>query len=80
MCHMLADTEEELHTFAFALGLKREWFQPLSTPHYDLSLERRRRALQLGAIEIDRYAVYELIKRWRQKRMAKGVDIGSLDA
>ena len=54
MCHMVADTEEELHTLAARLGLKREWFQPgnNSLPHYDISMSRRRMAVQLGAREI----------------------------
>ncbi len=57
MCHMIGDTVEELHAMAARIGLKREWFQspPLaSVPHYDVALGRRREALKLGAIELDR--------------------------
>ena len=27
MCHMVADTLEELHIMADAIGVKRKWFQ-----------------------------------------------------
>ena len=66
MCHMLADTLDELHAFAALLGLKPEWFQgDASTPHYDLSLTNRRRALALGAIELDRRGTARLIRHLR---------------
>jgi hypothetical protein len=46
---MMADTLDELHALAEAIGLRREWFQG---DHYDLIPFRRARALALGAIEI----------------------------
>lgn len=50
MCHMIADTIEELHAMADRLGLKRAWFQYSAThPHYDLSLSKRELAIQFGA-------------------------------
>ena len=54
-CHMTADTEEELHVMANRLGLKRAWFQnhhpnPLLW-HYDLTANKRKQALRLGAVE-----------------------------
>jgi hypothetical protein len=65
MCHMLADSTEELHQMADKIGMKREWFQSHSTPHYDISLTKRKLALQQGAIEIDRYKVVEIIQAYR---------------
>lgn len=51
-CHMWADSLEELHTFARRLGLRRGWFQDHTRlKHYDLTAERRQKALQLGALE-----------------------------
>ena len=48
------------------IGMRRDWFQPASSPHYDLSLSRRTAAVKAGAVEIDRKAVGALIKarRW----------------
>lgn len=49
-CHLVADSIQELHDFAFALGLRRAWFQgAASYPHYDVTLQTRARALELGA-------------------------------
>ncbi|HEX3640674.1 MAG TPA: DUF4031 domain-containing protein [Ktedonobacteraceae bacterium] len=52
-CHMRADTEDELHTFAAKIGLKREWYQnhhrnPVMW-HYDLNAGKRKEAIQKGA-------------------------------
>lgn len=49
MCHMAADTLDELHEMAEKIGMKRSWFQG---DHYDLSLSRRKLAIQYGAKEI----------------------------
>lgn len=66
MCHMFADTLPELHEMARAIGMDRAWFQPLSYPHYDVSLSRRARALELGAVEVDRRTGYEIRKAKRE--------------
>lgn len=65
MCHMLADTLPELHDMAQKIGMKRSWFQNSNIPHYDLSLSKRKLAVQNGAIEIDRKKTVELIRYWR---------------
>jgi hypothetical protein len=48
--HLVADTEEELHTFAQKIGLKRKWYQcPDTHPHYDLTTRKKyREVLDLG--------------------------------
>lgn len=48
-CHLFADTVEELHEFARKLGLRKSWFQDRSLPHYDLTPNKRRQALSVGA-------------------------------
>jgi hypothetical protein len=68
MCHMLADTLDELHAMADAIGMKREWFQNSKDhPHYDLSLTKRALALRHGAIEIDNRQLVTLVRKWRTK-------------
>src|SRR5262245_15571450 len=48
--HVVSDTSlEELPLFAESLGLRREWFQEKSIPHYDLTGEVYDLALERGA-------------------------------
>lgn len=49
MCHMIGDTEDELHRMAQAIGVARKWYQG---DHYDVSLGCRAKAVKLGAAEI----------------------------
>lgn len=52
MCHMAADSLEELHQMATQLGVSR-WFQDKpGAPHYDICKKNRARAIQSGATEV----------------------------
>jgi hypothetical protein len=68
-CHMVSDVgEDELLSFASLLGLPRAWFQgcpPASIPHFDLSPRLRTRALELGAVEVDRSGLVAAVRRLR---------------
>ncbi|MDI1309728.1 MAG: DUF4031 domain-containing protein [Methylotenera sp.] len=62
-CHMVADSIDELQSFAKALSLKPEWFQTdASYPHYDVTTETRIFALKLGAIEGERKDIIRCAK------------------
>jgi hypothetical protein len=50
-CHLWADSEEELHTFAALLGMRRSWVHVTSLAHYDLTPNKRAQALRHGALE-----------------------------
>lgn len=55
MSHMIADTLDELHRMADAIGIKRTWFQGnASFPHYDICQSKKRIALESGAKELSR--------------------------
>jgi hypothetical protein len=41
-CHLIADSVAELIAFAEQIGLRRDWFQPKSSPHFDLTAAGRR--------------------------------------
>ena len=69
LCHMLADTDEELHAMADRIGVSRRWHQAppkASTSHYDISLSKRAMAVQAGAIEITWRQAGEIAKARRQ--------------
>ena len=66
MCHMLADTVDELHAMADKIGIKRQWFQNHSTPHYDICQSKRAHAVQHGAIEVGRRETVALIRKHRR--------------
>jgi hypothetical protein len=53
-CHLIADTRAELMAFAMAMGMKANWYQPGSFPHFDLTEGRRAAAVARGAIQLDR--------------------------
>ena len=55
MCHMVADSDEELHAMAARIGVARKWWQSPATTsgsHYDIALSKRELAVAAGAIEI----------------------------
>jgi hypothetical protein len=66
MCHMIADTEEELHAMAATVGVARKWFQG---NHYDVCLKMRAKAVALGAVEV---STRELVLIMRARREPAG--------
>ena len=68
MCHMWADTADELHVMADRIGVARRWFQTppkASWDHYDVSLGMKAKALAAGAILTDRYGPSEHVAKLR---------------
>lgn len=62
MCHMIADSLEELHEMADKIGMTREWFQG---DHYDISKTLRKKAVALGAREITTQQASAMLRCWR---------------
>lgn len=69
MCHMWADTRDELFAMADKIGVQRKWFQRpanvdlpgmnASWEHFDIAISKRNLAISLGAIETDKYGPLE---------------------
>ncbi len=69
-CHLLADDIDELHRFAFSLGLHRTSYQgPPKTPspHYDLIAFERSRAIAYGATPCDRSTIVMVLRQLRRQ-------------
>lgn len=48
--HMTADSLDELHSFATAIGVKRCWYHRAKVhPHYDITQSQRDTAVRNGA-------------------------------
>ena len=71
MCHMVADTTEELLAMADRIGVDRKWLQRAGTvyEHFDIALSKRALAIQAEAIEVAQRDIGRLIhdKRATQK-------------
>ena len=68
MCHMLADTDDELHAMAEKIGIARKWHQHHGTDrnHYDICMSKRKMAVDLGAVEITMRDAVSIMKRKRE--------------
>lgn len=51
--HLTTTNIDELHALAQKIGLKREWFQDKTFPHYDCQAHKRQLAITAGAVERD---------------------------
>lgn len=67
MCHMIADTKEELLAMVDTIGVQRKWIQKAGTPweHFDISLAKRKLAVSAGAKEITSRELVEIIRARR---------------
>ena len=67
MCHMIADSDEELLEMADKIGVARRWHQKPGTPrsHFDICLSKKALAVEHGAVEI---TVKELAMKVRDRR------------
>jgi hypothetical protein len=69
MCHMIADTPEELHSMADQIGMQRRWYQEppqASFWHYDIAKSKRELAVAAGAIDCDRNTFVGHLQRIRE--------------
>lgn len=65
MCHLLADSTEELLAMADRIGVSRKWIQKPGTPyeHFDLCRSKRKLAVEAGAVEVTIRDIVAVIQR-----------------
>jgi uncharacterized protein DUF4031 len=66
MCHLWADSREELLSMVDAIGVDRKWLQQppkASWFHFDISLGKKALALAKGAVLTDKYGPSEHVAR-----------------
>lgn len=68
MCHMIADSRDELLQMARDIGMDAKWLQfPGShKEHFDINQTMKKRALQLGAIALTRKELAAIVFQRRK--------------
>jgi hypothetical protein len=72
MCHMIANTPDELHAMAERIGMQRRWYQEppkASFWHYDVAKGKRALAIAAGALECDRNTFVAALRRIRESNV-----------
>ncbi len=79
MCHMVADTTDELLEMADHIGVARKWLQHAGTPreHFDIAMSKRAIAVKAGAVEV---TMSQLGRITRKKREALADAFNALPA
>lgn len=75
MCHMVADTEDELHAMAARIGVARRWYQG---DHYDICLSKKALAIATGAVAITQRQLGCMVMR-RRATGALGCPVDAVD-
>ena len=75
LCHMIADTSDELHAMAARIGVSSKWCQFRGTrkEHYDICLSKRSLAVAAGAQEITHRETVKLIADFAARQRREGV-------
>lgn len=68
MCHMIADSEDELHVMAERIGVARKWYQG---DHYDICMAKRALAVTYGAKEVSRRELGTIVIAKRRAAKAR---------
>lgn len=68
MCHMIADTTEELLQMADKIGVQRKWIQEKGNwyEHFDICLAKKKLAIANGAKEITARELVTLETEYRK--------------
>lgn len=64
MCHMIADSTEELLAMADTIGVQRKWIQKAGSTHehFDIAMSKRKLAVDAGAVEVTRLELGRILR------------------
>ena len=73
MCHLLADTTDELLAMVDKIGVQRKWLQYPGTDreHFDICRSKRKLAIEAGAKEITNRELVAIMRMRRQGHVQK---------
>ena len=66
MCHLWADSLDELYAMVDRIGVQRKWLQKppkASWVHFDIALSKKALAIKYGAVLTDKYGPSEHVAR-----------------
>jgi hypothetical protein len=68
MCHMLADTTDDLMAMADAIGVDRRWVQNQGkyNEHFDICAAKKMAAVKAGAVRVSQRDIGRLIIKRRK--------------
>ena len=67
--HLIADTIAELHEFTASIGIKRCWYHSGTRfPHYDITAEQRKNAIEAGAAAVSDRELVVIAKKIRDEK------------
>lgn len=68
MCHMIADTTEELLAMADHIGVQRKWLQKEGQhdEHFDIAFSKRKLAVAAGAVEVSMMQLGRILRARRE--------------
>lgn len=81
MCHMVADSKEELLEMARKIGVNTKWIQHEGEwgEHFDICQSKKAKALKLGAKEITLREIADFWNRKKPKKMSKPTHTLAID-
>ena len=76
MCHMIADTSEELLAMADRIGVQRKWIQHAGfhDEHFDIALSKKSAALMAGAIPVTWMELGFMVKHRREHGVLPSIE------
>lgn len=68
MCHMIADSTDELLAMANHIGVQRKWLQKAGRhdEHFDIAMSKRTLAVKAGAVEVSRMEIGRILRAKRE--------------